>query len=156
AFLRFLPDGKSLLAVCKDGITHVWDRQTGTLIRSFGVLRNLQMPERLQQTSSGTARVKPTFRMDVALSQDGRVLATTHSGSLVRLWDPATGKEQGRIQLSETSGSPTIALSADCKMLLSSDDGLQVFHFWDTAPGKEIRTVGEKEQGAEAVVLGQG
>src|SRR5262249_15328075 len=73
--VAFAPDGKTLVWGSKE--IHVWDATSGKELRRFGGDKG------------------PYY--SVNLAADGRLLATAGYASGVRLWDPATGKEVGRL-----------------------------------------------------------
>jgi WD40 repeat protein len=75
--------------------------------------------------------------INVAFAPDGKTLATCGNDSLVRLWDPATGKEIRRFE-GHKGNLEGLAFSPDGKTLLSGgNDGTA--RLWDLATGKEVR-----------------
>ena len=70
-------DGKAIVAIDSDHVVRVWDADSGRIVREIGDL-------------------KLDFR-DIAVSPDGRTLATVEQPARLRLWDITTGREpQGR------------------------------------------------------------
>jgi WD40 repeat protein len=102
-------DGKLLASASKDKTARIWDAATGKELHRF------QEPEEV---------------VDVALSPDGKLLATkTHKA--VRLYDIVSGKEVRRWEY-VSNGLRSFAFSPDGKVL-----GCEVM-LWDVATGKEV------------------
>lgn len=77
----------------------LWEVATGSQVRSFG-----------RQAEPYTA---------MALSPDGRTLATGSSSGLIRLWDLATGRPRRRLRGHEW-GVSSLAFSTDGRLLVSA------------------------------------
>jgi WD40 repeat protein len=73
----------------------------------------------------------------VAISPDGKTIASAGYPSTIHLWDTATGKRVRSLEGSE-SWIYSLAFLPDGKTLVSSGDD-QSIHFWDVATGKQIR-----------------
>lgn len=74
----FSRDGATILAVCETGAVMAWDTASGRLLRNH-------------QADEADLRC-------MAISADGRCMATGGNGGMVRLWDPETGQELLTIQ----------------------------------------------------------
>jgi hypothetical protein len=72
--------------------------------------------------------------MRLAVSPDGRTLATTSRDGIAHLWNLSTGKERRRI---EKAGS-CMAFAPDGRSL-ATGDGFGVIHLWELATGLERR-----------------
>jgi WD40 repeat protein len=70
---------------------------------------------------------------------DGRTLISASSDRLIRLWDPATGKERRRLG-GHTNAVLSLALAPDGKRLASGSADCTV-RFWDLAAGKQVRVI---------------
>jgi WD40 repeat protein len=73
----------------------------------------------------------------LAVSPDGKIVASGGADGAVRLWEIASGKELARIE-GEGGGIKALAFSPDAKTLLSAaSDG--TLGLWDVASGKSLR-----------------
>ncbi|WP_158624977.1 outer membrane protein assembly factor BamB family protein [Corallococcus terminator] len=80
----------------------------------------------------------------VAVSPDGRILASGSADQMVHLWEVATGREL-RILKGHTAQISSIAFSPDGRTLVSS--GLDMtLRLWDVATGRELRRLGENRE----------
>jgi hypothetical protein len=75
----------------------------------------------------------------VALSADGKTVASGSDDHTVKIWDIATGKEL-RTLSGHIAAVYSVALSADGKTVASGGDDNTV-KIWDVATGKELRTL---------------
>ncbi len=125
---RFSPDGKRVVTTTyrDDGAVCIWD------------------VESLRGPANGAPRVltRPlvtftghhNWTTSAAFSPDGKLVASGGYDNLIRLWDPATGKElasplgSGRVH--HTKRIRSVVFSADGgKLLSASDDGIAIL--WD-------------------------
>jgi WD40 repeat protein len=162
--MAFSTDGKRLVSGSWDATLRIWDLQEGKQIRvletvagglSFGVFS----PDgKILATGGGngphwiclwdlaTGKELPAFRghisavTSLAFSPDGKQLASAarlRGDSIVRLWDPATGKLNREIDTeSGHGGVSSIAFSPDGRQLSTNSffgDGTVVF--WDPESG---------------------
>src|SRR5262249_54511299 len=116
--IAFLPDSKSLVSVGHreapnvangPGEVRLWDMASGKEIRRFEGHR------------------EPVYA--VALSPDGRTLATGDGASSLRLWEVATAKE--RLQLPGNSGPIGVVTFSPDGRLLASSAGWSTALVWD-------------------------
>jgi WD40 repeat protein len=77
-----------------------------------------------------TAEVKA-----VAVSPDGKLLATGSADRTIRLWDLATGAEKGLLT-GHANAITALAFTPDSKQLVSADE--KTLHVWDVAQAKEV------------------
>jgi RNA polymerase sigma factor (sigma-70 family) len=112
--LVFTPDGKTLIsgnADSRDSILYVWNTTTGKQLRQIK---------------------QPTLRL--AVSPDGRILATTGRDGVLHLYDIATGQELRRIEYA----GDCVVFAPDGRCL-ASGDSRGVVHLWELATGRERR-----------------
>jgi RNA polymerase sigma factor (sigma-70 family) len=178
-FTAFLPDGKHLLSAATDGTAKLWELASGKQVRLFGEPSAGYGPPRPYgfqvaltpdgkwlATGDGTdvrlwavgsgrevTRVKmPTeIATGVALSADGKTLATIARDGEITLWDAATAKEvrhfntpAGKRPAPYTIVASQVAFAPDGKALVTQITDLRVgtqqtIQVWDAATGKEVR-----------------
>jgi WD40 repeat protein len=127
--LLFAPDGKTLAVRGRNRVVRLWETETGNEIRQLGEAMTAQRGGGFVFLG---AISRPETRA-LAISRDGKQIAAG-SGSTVRLWETATGKELPL--LDGHRGSPAaVRLSADGKSVVSWGAD-QVVRRWDAATGK--------------------
>jgi WD40 repeat protein len=127
--VAFSPDGTKLaagLALDKAGagparVAVIWEVASGKVVATLDSDRN--------NTRGGAVHL--------AFAPDGKRLATNDLGSVVRLWDPATGKEKRTIDIEMGNTLTTLAWSPDGRRLAvgGSDHYLRVY---DPSSGKML------------------
>jgi RNA polymerase sigma factor (sigma-70 family) len=87
----------------------------------------------------GTTRLRHSgFVHAVAVSPDGKTLASGSEDKLIKLWNPMTGEELGRFA-GHTGVVESVCFTPDGKTLVSGGtDGM--VRVWDLAAGKEMRS----------------
>jgi WD40 repeat protein len=154
-FVRFTPDGKTLVAKGGDGASS-WDVATGQRRRHFtddGYAADLSPDGKLLATAGkegislwevDTARLVRTLgtseHTKVRFSPDGQQLAALSSGrqSHVGLWDVASG-QQLRSWGEDKGELGCLAFLPDGKRLLTTGWKDQQIRIWDVATGSEER-----------------
>ncbi|MDR3406532.1 MAG: DUF1553 domain-containing protein [Chthoniobacter sp.] len=124
AAVRFLPDGNQLVIAdgraAELGTVRIADTGTGTI------------------TASWTAHADTIF--DLAVSKDGKLLATAGGDKLVKLWDLETHKEIGKLE-GHVAQVLTLAFNADATQLASGGADFQL-KVWDVKTHEKINTLG--------------
>jgi WD40 repeat protein len=112
--LALTPDATVVLGACpRDSSIHLWDVSTG---KETGCLQG--------HTAAPFA---------LAVSPDGKRLASGGQDATIRVWDLAAGKEMHRFQAETTVGS--VAFSPDGKTVAAG--GSRCVRVWDVASGEE-------------------
>ncbi len=132
ASLVFAPDGKTLAVRGRSQQVRVWETESGKELYQLGDAA--PAAPRGAVVLARTAALAPETRT-LAFSPDGKQIVTA-TGSTIRLWDGATGKEKA---LSEShQGSVTaVVLSADGKTVVSWGADHTICR-WETATGKQL------------------
>jgi WD40 repeat protein len=161
--LRFSEEGKVLTACLSDGI-HQWDVATGKELRKpaegqvaygiFALSPDGKTMARWNNTQQGrislydTATDKEllpapvTSALALAVSPDGKFLATGGIDRLVHLWDMSTNEEVRRFE-GHTGSVGFLFFGVDGKTLISAsrDYNDRSLSIWDVQTGKELQTL---------------
>ncbi|HYV38793.1 MAG TPA: WD40 repeat domain-containing protein, partial [Gemmataceae bacterium] len=92
----------------------------------------------------------------MALSPDGKAIASTSLDGTMRLWDPVTGLERMQVKADESKTLLCVAIAPDGKTIAtgtqtSFDDRL--VQLWDAANGKELRRFAKGPKSVAAVAF---
>lgn len=124
--LVFTADGKTIISGGLDNTICTWDAATG------------------KQPRCMTVKYAGDKVLAMALSPDGRTLASGHDGRII-FWDWATGKEVRRFEGVKREAFHTVAFSPDGKTLasggyirLGGDNLVGSFSLWDLESGKRL------------------
>jgi WD40 repeat protein len=104
-----------------------------TLFTFASALCLAQKPELVVQTGHSVAI------NSIALSADGKTLASGSHDNTIKLWEVATGREL-RTLTGHAGAVNSVALSADGKTL-ASGNGDNTIKLWEVATGRELRTL---------------
>jgi WD40 repeat protein/beta-lactamase regulating signal transducer with metallopeptidase domain len=167
--LALAADGRTLATAGDDGTVRLWDAATTPQVGPRLTLRagrgpaaarvapdgrslalggpeGAQLHGPLAELGTAPARFGGSYGpvLSVAVSHDGRRVATAHNERVVRVWDAATGAEL-RTLSGHTQRVWAVAFSPDGKVLVSAsgnfgkqDEPGQV-KLWDVAEGKFLR-----------------
>jgi WD40 repeat protein len=125
--VAFAPDGKTLFSAGQDNALHRWNPTTGG-----------------DNPIAGHTRVI----RHLALSADGKVLASGSAGGTIRVWDVANGKELLRVERTQQHWTAPLAVSPDGKLLAWCENrGVLV---WQVAANKQLWS---RERAAEALAF---
>ncbi len=119
----FAPDGKKLAyRDSSSAVIDLWDVASGRQLR--------QLPGH------------DTAMQTLAVSPDGKVLASSDSKPALLLWDTATGKLLRSLAGGDEQGSAYLLFSADGRQIISVSGGWtfqgRKMRVWETATGKEL------------------
>jgi WD40 repeat protein len=168
-FIVFSPDGKGLVSADIAVNLHQWDAATDKELRTLrgpeshllaacftegGLLAagahadhidlwEVRTDRRRRLTHAGT---KPTIISYLALSPDGKTLASS-GGGMLRFWDTASGKETA--SLATSAGELTFA--PDGRTLAFSD--YASVRLWDVAARKIVRTLPGDNDAVRAIAF---
>ena len=138
AALRFLPDGKQLLAadgrVSEEGTVRIIEAATGAIAASW------------------VAHSDTIF--DLALSRDGKLLATAGGDRLVKIWDVATRKETARFE-GHTAQVLAVAFDEKATQLISGGADQQL-KLWDVKTRERINSLGRHTSAVTSLEWVQG
>jgi WD40 repeat protein/tRNA A-37 threonylcarbamoyl transferase component Bud32 len=175
--VAFFPDGRRLLTAGLDHAFQVRDAATGRLLRSLrptgvgtfllcflavaadgrqvalGVygqkMVDLWDPETGQRARSVAM---PSSLTAMALSPDGRRIATGNLPSVIKLWDASTGEELRTLK-GDGHRVNDLAFSPDGRRL-ASVSGKEACKLWDVESGQVLRTFGkDTESGPQRVAF---
>jgi hypothetical protein len=138
AALRFLPDGHQL--VIADGRA-----------AELGTVRVAEV-DTGKVTASWTAHADTIF--DVAVSADGKLLATAGGDKLVKLWDLETHQELARLE-GHVAQVLTLAFNADATQLASGGADFQL-KVWDVKTHERIMSLGTHTTAVDGVAWASG
>jgi WD40 repeat protein len=159
SFLKFAPNGKTLIALTPEGILRFWDSGTGKELRRLEL--GNQPPTTLGFSPDGKtlALGGPTIRLiDLAAGKDlvkltghqsgvsaaafvldGRTALTTSTNQIIKLWNPITGEERGSFTgVEEWAGNDTFLDKGRFLIARGPDDTIRVY---DLVAKKEIRRI---------------
>ncbi len=131
--VAFSSDGKTLASASHDGTARLWDVGTGEQLLCVRLREDQLPPWTGPRGSTNTGGFH-----SVALSPDGKTLATgTYRGTIL-LWDTRAGREIQALQ-EHWREITSLAFSPDGKILASGSYD-NTIRLWDPATGKELRT----------------
>ena len=136
--LRFSDGGKQLVAadgrVSEEGTVRIIETATGTI------------------TASWLAHADTIF--DLALSRDGRLLATAGGDRLVKIWDLATRKEIAKLE-GHTAQVLAVAFDEKAERLISGGADQQL-KLWDVKTRERINSLGRHTSAVTSLAWVQG
>jgi RNA polymerase sigma factor (sigma-70 family) len=134
--ISLLPDGKTVVTGADDGV-RVWDAATGKQLRRLG---------KVEGSDS-------YYAYYATVSPDGQAVATgNYQEGKIRLWNVATGKEQGHMDFGAMVFISGLAFSPDGKTLASTSHEGTV-RIWDVATCKELRRMAGTQKAASCAVF---
>jgi WD40 repeat protein len=136
--VAFAQDGRTLVTAGNDGTARVWVTSTG---KELAVVRPGAAESRGGMEGGLAPPDGPANAVTcVALTPDGRTLATGSQDRAIRLWDVATGHERAALR-GHSKEVTCLAFSADGSTLASGSRDCTV-RVWTTGP---LRNPAERE-----------
>jgi WD40 repeat protein len=146
--LTFSRDGKSFYCGGDDNRLYQWDIASGNLVRSWDYFAGRQprifgsgQPEAAVALKAispdGTTAAWVVWQW--IEEKDGTVIQCP--GEEVRIWDVATGKDRCRLAIEPGQRAARVVLSSDGRHV-TAYEGRTTAIVWDTATGKQLRTLG--------------
>lgn len=160
ASLAFSPDGKTLATCGNDDAARTWDAQTGALkitlkekaaaVAFYPDGKRFALGTRDADTKAGLVKIVDAATGEVklllpghaatvqgvAISADGKLLASTAQDRTVKIWDAQTGDLRVNIESVRGTGSK-VAVSADGQLVAADTrDGARI---WDVQSGQMKR-----------------
>ena len=161
-FLTISPDGDALVTGVRGQPLHWWDlphsinsaftipadravfSADGRTLAAFDRSNTVQMWDVSKRTLRNNVVLDSPPDFELALSPDGRVLATTYGRedyeNSIRLWDTISGKQLG-VCLGHKQPPRSLVFSPDGKTLASASDDSTV-KLWNTATQQELLSFG--------------
>jgi WD40 repeat protein len=170
--LAIAADGKTLASASHDNTVKLWNLETrqeiasfrdfdvksvavvpdGTAVVSAGrgllVLREVASGKVRQQFKGHTGRINA-----VALSHDGKLLASGGEDETCRVWDVTTGKEKFRLVHDSFLGPSSLAFSPDSNLLAVSGHASAAVSLLDLKTGKGGRSFDYQDGNARSLVF---
>ncbi|MHC5855588.1 protein kinase domain-containing protein [Nostoc sp.] len=128
--VAFSPDGKILASGSDDKTIKLWNLATGMTIKLWNLATGKTVC-----TLTGHSRSVDS----IAISSDGKTLASGSDDKTIKLWNLATGKII-RTLTGHSRSVDSIAISPDGKTLASGSND-KTIRLWNLTTGKTIRTL---------------
>ena len=172
--VAFSPDGRRLVPAAYDGKLSVWEVESGKLLRTFPiegrvadvlftpdgrfivtVSREAGTPWiRFLDPETGRAMLTldhSNLVANIAISRDGRWLASCRGQGIVRLWQLPEGRLARTFTTLDRETVLAVALSPDGRVLAAaSGDGVTL---WDAASGRALRQLAGHQETVETIAF---
>jgi WD40 repeat protein len=145
----FLPNGTSFVTVSLDGTLKVWETDAALkYLKELEDKKGEAKPEVPKPTENITAHSGYGVTC-VAVSPDGKSIATGAADGTIKLWDATTYKPFASLPGAHAGGVKTVQFSPDSKVLASGGSD-KAAKLWDVTVEKPV--VLQKLEGHEGVV----
>ena len=172
--VAFSPDGRFLVPAAYDGRLSIWDSASGKVVRTMPTLGRtggvLFTPDgRFIVTASReetapliqffdveTGKVGLTLNhsnllVDIAISRDGRWLASGRGEGLVRLWELPAGRLVRTIQSPTKETVEAVAISPNGRILAAAVG--KVVYLWDRESGRLLYQLADPDEAVQTMVF---
>ena len=170
--VQFSPDGQTLIGGSRDGTLHKWNLKTGECIQPFGraaygklfllpflpdstTLARILRDNTIQLFNIETGEIVFTLTghrdavSSIALSSDGKTLASANNYKIIQLWDMQTRRTKATIH--DDNRFSLVALSPDSAILASPFK--EEIRFWDTTTQQHIATLTGRKNKVGSIVF---
>lgn len=133
----FLPNGKSFVTVSLDGTLKVWETDAALqYLKEMEDKKGDAKPEVPKPKETITAHSGYGVTC-VAISPDGKTIATGATDGTIKLWDGITFKQLASLPAAHAGGVRAVQFSPDGKVL-ASGGGDKIARLWDVTVEKPV------------------
>jgi WD40 repeat protein len=152
-FLAYVNGGKEILTSSGDGVARVWNVETGQEVRRIGSTPKND-PNELVNPGIAFNAYQGGLMNQLAVSQDGKMLATAGADGKVHVWDIASAKELSSFAHGHPQMAGGLVFTPDGKSLITRGAQDAKIKVWDPIAGKLGREFGEQNRQGRNIYYG--